>query len=73
MSTLLNKPYDAFADEGAEDEVAVEVKAKPQSESCRLLLWAVAVSACGGRDLDVWWRMLHALHKGRRLSAVMPA
>ncbi|TNY21726.1 translation initiation factor SUI1 [Rhodotorula diobovata] len=31
MSTLLNKPYDAFADEGAEDEVAVEVKAKPQT------------------------------------------
>lgn len=33
VSTLLNKPYDAFADEGAEDEVEVEVKAKPQSAS----------------------------------------
>ncbi|GAA5851561.1 hypothetical protein JCM9279_006897 [Rhodotorula babjevae] len=31
LSTLLNKPYDAFADEGAEDEVEVEVKAKPQT------------------------------------------
>ena len=26
MSTLLNKPYDAFADEGAEEDVQVEVK-----------------------------------------------
>merc|ERR1712093_344293 len=36
MSTLLNKPYDAFADEGAEDEVAVEVKAKPQTNHIRI-------------------------------------
>uniref|UniRef100_A0A0K3CI25 FGENESH: predicted gene_9.496 protein n=1 Tax=Rhodotorula toruloides TaxID=5286 RepID=A0A0K3CI25_RHOTO len=32
-STLLNKPYDAFADEGADEEVVVETKSKKQQQS----------------------------------------
>ncbi|CEQ42159.1 SPOSA6832_03954 [Sporobolomyces salmonicolor] len=31
-STLLNKPYDAFADEGAEEETQVEVKKSKQTD-----------------------------------------
>lgn len=31
-STLLNKPYDAFADEGADEEVVVETKSKKQQQ-----------------------------------------
>ncbi|KAJ8296725.1 Rab proteins geranylgeranyltransferase component A [Rhodotorula toruloides] len=31
--TLLNKPYDAFADEGADEEVVVETKSKKQQQS----------------------------------------
>jgi hypothetical protein len=31
VSTLLNKPYDAFADEGAEEDVQVEVKSKSKT------------------------------------------
>jgi hypothetical protein len=31
-STLLNKPYDAFADEGADEEVVVETKSRKQQQ-----------------------------------------
>lgn len=30
MSTILNKPYDAFADEGADEEVVEEAKKAPK-------------------------------------------
>ncbi|BGP21899.1 hypothetical protein JCM10295v2_000781 [Rhodotorula toruloides] len=33
VPTLLNKPYDAFADEGADEEVVVETKSKKQQQS----------------------------------------
>jgi len=40
VSTLLNKPYDAFADEGDEEEdVQVEVKKSKQSRLVLLVLF----------------------------------
>jgi len=39
VSTLLNKPYDAFADEGAEEDVQVEVKKSKQSRLLLLVLF----------------------------------
>ena len=55
MSTLLNKPYDAFADEGDEEEdVQVEVKKSKQSRLVLLVLFCELDWAEGGWQGEIW-------------------